>query len=140
MSNLSFQVKSKSAALRRSDLPVEVRKADFALVASSHVSKSVPVSPGTYFVSTSLPSGERSFTQVEIPEDKDATAILEINTLDSEEKADGSSSEQAPAAHYLLEEADNFTVADSEVEGITASICVKLRAYAGNLTSNDYRL
>ncbi len=74
---LSFKLNLAGSALADSPVPVEVRKANLALVARTTAQQPVEVAPGAYWVTATLPAGQQLTTQVTVTPGEPAEAILE---------------------------------------------------------------
>ena len=95
MPTLSFKLAGfRTQDFLNLDLPVEVRKPNLALVARTLTTQNVEVKPGTYFVTATLPAGQKLLAEVEL---KTSDATVEL----SPESGDMSPHESHEQHHFL---------------------------------------
>lgn len=97
MTALRFELGFKSEELSGLSIPVEVRKPNLALVARALSSHAVDVPPGSYFVTATLPAGQKLSARVRVASKPEVTVRLEP------ERQDASQPPALEAAHFLNE-------------------------------------
>jgi hypothetical protein len=79
MSKLEFKINLTSGEVDVSDLPVEIRRRNLTVAATSIASQSVELEPDTYVVTARLPAGQVLEKRVVIRQGQDATVLLRPN-------------------------------------------------------------
>lgn len=165
MPRLSFKLGFRSSEMNATELPVEVRKPNSALVTRLRSSEAVELDPGQYYVTTRLPAGQQITRPVDLrtkaqelllqpdPEDEwDHEWDEERHFLDPTRAAEGprgwtqwmgSESDQAPAPP-MLESAEAPTPAAPlpQAPGVAAAVDLQparacLRVLSGNLLQDQ---
>ncbi len=129
-SKISFSCNFKSSELQSLTLPVEVRKANLALVAQTLTTQSVELEPGTYYITARLPAGQQLFNQVTVVEGKPETVPL------NPDPEDESPPEWLERETYISgqQTASSSSGSGSNLEGLGAQVgAAKLRAFSGNI-------
>jgi hypothetical protein len=130
MARITFNTMFKSAEMQRAEIPVEVRRGNFALVGRALSSGSVELKPGEYFVSATLPGGQEIVQPLTVGE-KDVSINL------APDPKDASPHEWEELRHFLngpVRGAMEQIAADVMAASDAASPCrrVYLRVFAGN--------
>jgi hypothetical protein len=126
VSKLRFQPIFHSSEMQQLVLPVEVRKSNLALVATALTSDSVDVTPGTYHVTATMPTGKEFYNQVAV--ENEAVYTIELYP-DAE---DASPHESEEVQHYIVEQKAGWDSGALESLGVP-DYWGLLRVFQGNL-------
>ncbi|MGH9970325.1 MAG: hypothetical protein ACREBG_21390 [Pyrinomonadaceae bacterium] len=134
MSKLSFEIQFRSANDLSTSIPVEVRRPNLTLAATTLASDIIELEPGQYYVTARLPAGQELFDYVEVMEGRENKAVLES---DPEQE---SPHEWQASQHYLVAQRQRSVRGlESSLESLGGeSVEAKLRSIAGNVLNEDY--
>jgi hypothetical protein len=134
MSKLSFEIKFNSQnMLTYTGIPVEVRRPNLTLAATSLTSETIELEPGSYYVTAKLPAGQELYDHVEVKEGSFTKAVLKPDLEDE------SPHEWQASQHYLVSQRMGIKAPKGILESLGGEPAeAKLRCVEGNILNKDY--